>query len=135
MDRLQAIVWFNENKERDWRAAPTPEIAAAFSPGAVGGTTHAAAATGSAKPKLRLTLNRVRAGRDAVVRWRASRAPTVKRWRTYLDGRLVRDASATARRVARKRIARAGRYRWTVVGRNLSGRRVVSETRSFRVGR
>ena len=33
MDRLQAIVWFNENKERDWRAAPTPEVAAAFADG------------------------------------------------------------------------------------------------------
>lgn len=33
MDRLQAIVWFNENKERDWCAAPTPEVAAAFADG------------------------------------------------------------------------------------------------------
>jgi len=33
MDRLKAIVWFNEEKERDWRAAPTPEVAAAFADG------------------------------------------------------------------------------------------------------
>jgi hypothetical protein len=32
MDRLAAIVWFNENKERDWRANPTALVAAAFSP-------------------------------------------------------------------------------------------------------
>jgi hypothetical protein len=32
MDRLAAIVWFNENKERDWRANPSSLIAAAFSP-------------------------------------------------------------------------------------------------------
>jgi len=34
MDRVQAIVWFNENKEADWRANPTSEIASAFRPGA-----------------------------------------------------------------------------------------------------
>jgi len=33
MDRLQAIVWFNEDKERDWRAAPNAEVAAAFNAG------------------------------------------------------------------------------------------------------
>ena len=32
LDRLEAIVWFNENKERDWRADPSDAIAAAFSP-------------------------------------------------------------------------------------------------------
>lgn len=34
MRRLKKIVWFNENKERDWRAAPSPAVAAAFKPGA-----------------------------------------------------------------------------------------------------
>ena len=32
MDRLEAIVWFNENKERDWRADPSADVAAAFAP-------------------------------------------------------------------------------------------------------
>ena len=33
MDRLEAIVWFNEDKEGHWRAAPTAEVAAAFANG------------------------------------------------------------------------------------------------------
>ena len=33
MDRLEAIVWFNENKERDWRADASDAVAAAFTPG------------------------------------------------------------------------------------------------------
>jgi hypothetical protein len=32
MDRLQAIVWFNELKELDWRANADPAVAAAFTP-------------------------------------------------------------------------------------------------------
>jgi len=32
MDRLEKIIWFNENKERDWRANPSPDVAAAFNP-------------------------------------------------------------------------------------------------------
>jgi len=32
MERLERIIWFNEDKERDWRAAPSPEVAAAFRP-------------------------------------------------------------------------------------------------------
>jgi hypothetical protein len=38
-------------------------------------------------------------------------------------------------RFARKRIRRAGRYRWTVRGVDGQGRRVVSASRSFRVKR
>jgi hypothetical protein len=34
LSRLQAIVWFNVNKELDWRAAPTAAIARAFAPDA-----------------------------------------------------------------------------------------------------
>jgi beta-mannanase len=29
--QLQAIVWFDQNKEQDWRAAPDDAVAAAFS--------------------------------------------------------------------------------------------------------
>jgi beta-mannanase len=138
MDRLDAIVWFNENKERDWRAAPTPEIAAAFAPA----TTSTAATPGAPKaasrvaPKLSLTLTGLaRAGRRASVRWRASHAGSVMRWNAYLNGRRVRSATRNAPRIASRRIARPGRYRWKVIGRDARGRAVVSAGRSFRVTR
>ena len=130
MDRLEALVWFNEHKERDWRAAPTAAIAAAFAPGAT------AARGGGARPKLTLTgRRRVRAGRKATVRWRAAGAPSVARWQTYLNGRRIRSARGSAPRVTHRRIARPGRYRWRVVGRDARGRAVVSANRSFRVTR
>jgi hypothetical protein len=143
MDRLQAIVWFNENKERDWRAAPTGDIAAAFRPDAdtsaatgsgtapAGGDSGAAAR--NAKAKLVLTVSRTRAGRKAVVRWRATRAATVKRWHAYLDGRRVRVSSSSAPRIARTRVSRRGTHSWRVVGRDAGGRTVVSAVRTFRV--
>jgi hypothetical protein len=134
MDRLAAIVWFNENKERDWRAAPTPEIAAAFAPGAIDPSPAGGART--ATPKLSLTVARtVRAGRRASVRWRAINAGSVVRWHAYLNGRDVKSASSRSARVARTRVARPGRYRWMVVGRDARGRKVVSAARSFRVTR
>ncbi|HEV2787058.1 MAG TPA: glycosyl hydrolase, partial [Solirubrobacteraceae bacterium] len=52
MDRLEALVWFNEHKERDWRAAPTPEIAAAFAPGAVSAPAATRTSRAKARPKL-----------------------------------------------------------------------------------
>ena len=126
MDRLKAIVWFNEDKERDWRAAPTPEIAAAHRPGAV--------AAPKPKPKLSLILpSRHRAGGKAVVRWRARNAGSVVRWHAYLNGRRVKTASRKAKPVASKRILRPGRYRWTVTGRDARGRSVVTARRAFRV--
>ena len=129
MDRLEALVWFNENKERDWRAAPTPEIAAAFAPGAA---EFAAGPASAATPRLKLTVDRrLRAGRKATVRWRATGAARVVRWQAYLNGRRVRTAS----RVARRHVARPGRYRWRVVGRDGRGRKVVSASRAFRVSR
>ena len=140
MDRLEALVWFNEHKERDWRAAPTPEIAAAFAPGATsaadGGTAAGAASTKRVRPKLVLRASRrVRAGRSATVRWRATRASRVTRWQTYLNGRRVRSASHRAPRVARRHVARPGSYRWRVVGSDARGRTVVSASRAFRVSR
>jgi beta-mannanase len=142
MDRLKAIVWFNEDKERDWRATPTPEIAAAFRPGAdsaaATGTTSPVAGAGTTRPKPALTLtvtSRARAGRTAVVRWRATRAPTVTRWHAYLNGRRVRTTTRKGPRIARTRLARPGRYRWTIVGRDARRRAVVSSTRGFRVSR
>ena len=130
MSRLEAIVWFNEYKERDWRAAPTPEIAAAFAPGASG----IANPSHTTKPKLRLRLaRRPRPGGRAVVRWSATGASSVTRWHAYLNGRRVASVARTKARVARKRITRPGRYRWRIVGRNADGRTIVSASRSFRV--
>jgi beta-mannanase len=144
MDRLDAIIWFNENKERDWRAAPTPEIAAAFAPVAVSVATVptptaqnvAPKRSPRAAPKLSLTLVRpARAGRRASVRWRASHAGSVTRWHAYLNGSRVRSASRTAARIASRRIAQPGRYRWKIIGRDARGRAVVSAVRNFRVTR
>ena len=137
MDRLEAIVWFNENKERDWRAVPTPDLAAAFAPGAASSAGDAgAAATTSRKPKLTLMFaRRARAGRKATVRWRATGAARVTRWQTYLNGRRVRTVTRKAPRIARRYVARPGSYRWKVVGHDRHGRTVVSASRAFRVVR
>jgi len=54
MKRLKAIVWSNENKERDWRGRDAAD-AAAFRPAS----------------KLRLhTARRMRAGANTTMRWR-----------------------------------------------------------------
>ncbi|MGH2919477.1 MAG: hypothetical protein ACRDLS_12905, partial [Solirubrobacteraceae bacterium] len=88
------------------------------------------------RPQLRLRVaRRTRAGRRATVRWTAKRAGTVRTWHTYLNGKRVRVVSATSSRVLRKRIARSGRHRWTVVGRDASGRKVVAASKSFRAYR
>ena len=125
MDRLKAIVWFNENKERDWRADASPEIAAAFRPGAEGSSA-----------RLKLSVSpRARTGRRATVRWKATRAASVKTWHTYLNGRRVRVVRSHRAPVLRKRIARAGKNRWTVVGRDAGGDKVVAASKSFRATR
>ncbi|HEV2785185.1 MAG TPA: glycosyl hydrolase, partial [Solirubrobacteraceae bacterium] len=49
MDRLQAIVWFNELKELDWRADADPAVAAAFTPLAPG-VAYPPPAPGTAAP-------------------------------------------------------------------------------------
>ncbi|MDX6688947.1 MAG: hypothetical protein QOG15_404 [Solirubrobacteraceae bacterium] len=134
MGRLKAIVWFNENKERDWRAAPNATVAAAFRPDA--GTTAAPGVGTTTRPMLRLhAARRTKAGRRATVRWTATRAATVKTWVTMLDGKRVRAVSASRTPVLRTRIARAGKHRWTVVGRDGAGHKVVSATKRFRAYR
>ncbi len=146
MPRLQAIVWFNENKERDWRAAPNGAVAAAFRPGSeqasAGATSSGKAKAKKAKaakrsrPTLKVrAASRARAGSTATVRWTARRAATVKTWHTFLNGRAVRVVDASSAKVLRKRVAKAGKYRWTIVGRNAAGKRVVSASKSFRAYR
>jgi len=71
MKRLKAIVWFIENKERDWRADATPQIAAAFRPAS----------------KLRLhTARRMRAGANTTMRWSGVGKMRVTHWRVGCRG-------------------------------------------------
>jgi len=78
---LKAIVWFNENKQRDWRADATPQIAAAFRPAS----------------KLRLdTARRMRAGANTTMRWSGVGKMRVTHWRVGVEGR-AEHTSAAAR--------------------------------------
>ena len=129
MDRLERIVWFNENKERDWRAG-SPDVAAAFDSNA------AAARAGSGQPRLRLQLGRrARAGRATAVRWTARGTGDVQRWHAYLNGRRVRTLKSAQPPVVTHRIRRPGKNRWRVEGRDRQNRKVVSASRSFRASR
>jgi subtilisin family serine protease len=95
------------------------------------GTTTSVAAT--AGPTLRLSSGRpVHAGRRATLRWSATDVDTVARWQVSLDGRRVATLDEGAGRVVRRRIARAGRHRWRVVGFDETGAKVVAAVRSFR---
>ena len=80
-----------------------------------------------------LTKAKVRVGRSATVRWKLSGAARVAKWRVSLDGRKVGTVKNGTRSLLRKRISRAGRHRWKVVGVDADGRKVVSAARSFRV--
>jgi hypothetical protein len=95
-------------------------------------TAANAAATSAASVKL-LANARVRAGRTATVRWRASGATQVATWRVLLDGRRVGTVANGERSMLRKRISTTGRHRWKVVGLDAEGAPVVSAARSFRV--
>ena len=95
----------------------------------------AATATAAVRPALRLrTSSKARAGSRIKVRWTAVAAGAVTRWRVSLDGRVVRSVSSKTTGVSR-RIARAGKHRWRVVGFDRSGAKVVVATRAFRVAR
>jgi subtilisin family serine protease len=97
------------------------------------GSAPAAAGT-TASAKLRLsTGRRTRAGRRATLRWTATGADSVTRWRVTLDGRRVATRPAAGKRVVRQRIARAGSHRWKVLGYDTAGKRVVATARGFRV--
>jgi subtilisin family serine protease len=93
---------------------------------------------GGAPPSVRLRLRlrvaaAVRAGRQATVRWSATGARSVARWSVYLDMRRVATRASRGEGVARMRVDRPGRHRWTVVGLDAGGARVVSAARPFRV--
>jgi subtilisin family serine protease len=105
-----------------WKtAAPVPARAAAPAP-----------AAGVVTPKLRLhTAPKPRAGTLIALRWSATGAAKVTRWRVSLDGRVVATVPARSARVSR-RIARAGRHGWSVVGLDSTKARVVAGRSAFR---
>jgi subtilisin family serine protease len=102
-------------------------------PGAMWRTSPAAPAAGAASVKV-LAKARMRKG-SATVRWTSSGDQRVSRWRVTLDGRRVGNISNAKRSILRKRVSRAGKHRWTVVGVDAAGKKVVSAARSFRVVR
>ncbi len=87
--------------------------------------------TGGATVRI-LAKARIRAGRTATVRWRATGADRVATWRVLLNGRRIGSVRAGTRSQLRKRVSRSGRYRWKVVGVDAAGSRIVAATRSFR---
>ena len=101
----------------------------------LGASWRTSAPTAAAKAKLRLrTKSKVRAGTRVAVRWSATGADAVARWRVSLNGKVVANVAAGKSSVSR-RVARAGKYKWRVVGFDEAGAKVVSGLRSFRAVR
>ena len=103
-------------------------------PGAMWRDVPAAGTDEEAAARVKvLAKARIRAGRAATVRWRASGDDRVASWRVLLDGRRVATVTKGKRSMLRKRVSRTGRHRWKVVGIDAAGEPVVSAARSFRV--
>jgi subtilisin family serine protease len=97
-------------------------------------TPAGAIAARSASSAVRLRTGRqIRAGRRATVRWSVTGADSVTTWRISLDGRRVATRSVDDSRVLRRKIAKAGKHSWKVVGYDAAGEQVVAGSRSFRV--
>jgi subtilisin family serine protease len=97
-------------------------------------TPGGAVAARSAAAAVRVrTAASVRAGRRATVRWSATGAANVTTWRILLDGKRIADRSVAASRVLRRKIDKAGKHTWKVVGYDAADRRVVAGSRGFRV--
>ena len=93
----------------------------------------AGATTTAAKPKLRLTgRTRVRAGSRLTLRWRATNAEQVTRWRVSLNGKVVANVKAGSAGISR-RVSRRGRNTWRVVGFDAESTKVVAAKRTFTV--
>lgn len=91
------------------------------------------AATATAAPTLRLSsTSKARAGSRVTLRWTATAAGAVNRWRVSLDGHVLRSVPADSAGVSR-RVSSAGKHRWRVVGFDSDGTKVVAAQRSFRV--
>ena len=92
-----------------------------------------APASAGAGPKLTLRVtSRVRLGSRVVLRWKAVGADAVTTWRVSLDRKVRAKVPATTAGVSR-RMRRAGRHVWRVVGFDADGAKVVSARRAFRV--
>lgn len=90
----------------------------------------------STSPNLKLSSSRrVRSGSRAAVRWIRTDTADVARWRISLDGRVVKRSLKANRTHYSKRIHRAGRHTWRVVGFDSQGGKVVAAKRSFRIVR
>ena len=147
MARLSVIVWMDtiDPREGDWRMRSPADVLAAFRPDddSVAAVTRVRSnaddvrrADGQARGDAWLlrVSQPVPVGTRAVVRWDASQDP-VKRWQVYLNGKHVRTLGVGRSRVLRKRMNRAGRYRWTVRGVDVRGNTLVSASRIFSVVR
>ncbi len=96
-------------------------------------TQNVALPLGEAQAKLQVsTKSRIRAGRSATVRWTATGADTVVRWRVSLNGKRISTLPGT-KSALRKRVKKAGTNRWKVVGLDAEGETVVAATRRFKV--
>ena len=78
------------------------------------------------------TKSRIRAGRSATVRWTATGAERVVRWRVSLNGKRIKTLPGK-KTALRKRVKKAGTHRWKVVGLDAAGTRVVAAARRFEV--
>ncbi len=102
----------------------------------VGGGRALRSAPGAASSaRVRLRAGRSRAGRRATLRWSATGADQVTSWRVSLDGRVVGTVAADDRLVFQRRIRRAGRHAWRVVGFDDAEAKVVAARRGFTVTR
>jgi subtilisin family serine protease len=94
--------------------------------------TAQTAAAGT-KPRLRLKATRARAGARAKMRWSASGAASVHRWKVTLDGHKVATRAGRPKGTIRAKVSTTGRHRWKVVGLDAAGKRVVTAKAAFRV--
>ena len=87
----------------------------------------------AAETRLKVSAKRrIRAGRSATVRWTATGADSVVRWRVSLNGKRIKTLPGT-KSLLRKRVSKPGTHRWKVVGLDAEGNAVVSAARKFKV--
>ncbi|MDX6683795.1 MAG: hypothetical protein QOG94_3834 [Solirubrobacteraceae bacterium] len=99
-------------------------------------TAPAAATTASTAPATLLLhmATRVRIGRRVTLRWTTSGTAAITQWRVSLDGKVVATLRAGSAGVSR-RIFRAGRHHWRVVGFDAAGAKLLAAKRAFRAVR
>jgi subtilisin family serine protease len=106
----------------------------AILPGGLWQATPGVATASQATVSVKVRAGRqVRAGRRATLRWSATNADSVTRWRVVLDGRRIATRSVDDAAVLRQKISTAGKHRWKVVGLDAAGKPVATGVRSFRV--